>query len=456
MTVRTKLNIAVATMITVFAAAAAVTISAVQRSAAHTESYLRRRDQVQLTCDIRTDIHRHQLALHRGDDDGPWATFLIDDVDIQIRLAEDDVERQLWMQFRDDLAIMRATIGALPEAVVASADHTLVRLRLYYESTAHQLLSDVARAGLLSQGAIMFAAIMVVLLFLLYLLAVRRWLVEPVTILKRAADAIGEGDLDLAVPLSGNDELSDLGRRLEAMARRLEQHHRALLEARELSAIGELCSSVAHGLRNPLSAIRSSAQLATLRSGDDQSKASFEQIVNQVDRMEKRIAGLLHLSRPAELKRTALSFEQLAAAACVEAAPLIESRQINLDIVDNCPDQQWVGDRERLVTALSEILTNAAHHSAPGDTITLRGQVIQPNGGPPTLRLDVVDHGPGMTAATCAQAFKLFFTSRTEGTGVGLNLVKQIIEKHDGTIALNSTQGEGTTVTLMLPGDRTS
>lgn len=463
MTIRGRLNLAVTAFIGVFLVAGGFAIHSVNQTAAHTQRYGRLRESGQLTSDIRTAAYQH-VAVARGVIAPPvgydaelWMRFWIEDADVQIYQATDDRERELWSQIRESLeslgrAVTTDADSVQIEELLASLDAQLRMLRSLYNATEYTSLRNVATAGFAAQKAVGVACLVSVLMLLLYLIMIRHWLVRPLELLHKATDEIGSGRLDHTVPLEGNDEFAQLARRVETMASRLARHQAELLESRELSAIGELCANVAHGLRNPLAALRASAQLARRRAaGLPEAAELIREILAQVDRMDARISRLFEFSRPAELRRRCIHFVDLTRMVGADTDPLLRTRSIELQIDDHCGTQALWLDPEQIATALAELVTNAVHHSADGAVVSLRGEIVAHADGRRDARFLVLDHGTGMAAATAEKAFLLFFTSRAEGSGMGLALVKRAVERHGGEVAIQSALGAGTTVTITLP-----
>ncbi len=464
MTIRWKLNLSVAALILMFLVAGAFAMRAVSLNAEYSRQYVRTRDPSQFAADLATELHRRLAALAGmvqlpdEPERTPWPKFALDDLDVQVRLARDDEERALWQQVADAIAVIGQARADSPpdQAILASAERSLQALRRRYDLAQYDAAVTMANTGLTAQKAIWVSCAVTVLLFLIYLIMVRRWLVTPIEAIKSAADAIGRGQLGHRVPLSGTDELAQLARHIDAMATNLERHQAALLEARELTAVGELCANVAHGLRNPLAALRAGAQLAERRAdGSDPLRKIVHDLVLQTDRMDTRISRLFTFSRPCELRREPTRFADLAAAVQAEVMSLLQTQSNRLTIDDQTGEAAWAVDRSQLVDALCELVANAHHHSPSGSEITLRAQPVAGDGAP-HLRIDVIDHGTGMQPATSAKAFELFFTSRSEGTGMGLALVRRIVTKHGGQIDIESALGSGTTVTLRLPASQAS
>ncbi len=424
MTIRSKLYLAVVALITVFVVALTVAMIAVVRHGEHTHEYARMREQSRFTSDIQTDIYLHLAAgagavtLPEAPEPTPWPQYALDDIEMQYRLAHEERERELWWNVHEAVAAIGPQDGDAPPTqsvavAVESARVNLRALRMYYDLAESVSIATIAQTSLHAKIALGASGGLIILLFVAYLILVRDWLVRPIEILKASADAIGAGRLDHRVPLTGSDELAQLARRIDAMAQRLEQHQSELLEARELTAIGELCTTIAHGLRNPLAAMRASAQLAARRTDSDATRATIEELVEQADRMDTRITKLFELSRPRELRRDCTKFTDLAQAAQAHARPILDTRGVNLLVNDASGGTKWCLDREQVAEALGEIVTNAAHHSSEGGQIELSGD-FEPSasGDADRFTLLVRDHGSGMAPVTIGKAFDMFFTGR--------------------------------------------
>jgi signal transduction histidine kinase len=371
----------------------------------------------------------------------------LDDIDIQIRQSADPREQELWESVRAKMAALAA--DAAP-ALLHETEQDLRELRNFYDLSEYRSAVETANGTYLAQAAIGLACGTTVLLFLIYLLIVRRWLIYPIQVLKDAAQTIGQGRLDHRVPLNGADELSQLARSIDAMADGLARYQTDLVRSRELSALGELCANVAHGLRNPLAAIRSTAQLAERRAATDEQRQVFRDLSAQADRMDDRITTLFEFSHPGQLTRRPTSFSAIAENARAQALPLLQARSLELRVVDQTGGASFELDCEQLVQAVAELITNAAYHSQPGQEIQLHGECSADNAGG-ALLIRVRDAGAGMSAATLQKAFDLFFTTRSEGTGIGLALVQRIVERHGGAVTIDSQPRQGTTVALQIP-----
>jgi len=463
MSLRWKLNASVIAMVVLFLAAAAVSLRAVLRHGRNSRMYSHMRAQVQFVADVRALIFQ-QLAAQGGLVDPPeeiqadtWPGFLIDDLDVQIRLAASAPEADLWTQLRACVVDLAAAESRNLErdaltALVHRTEVALRRLRSHFEKTQNALSVRAAESSLVEYVALWSACILVTIILLVHFIMVRDWMVRPIEVLQASVRAIGSGQLEHRVPLHGSDELADLAQGINAMSTELAQRQAALIEARELSAIGELCGNIAHGLRNPLATIRATAQLAQRRCAQGSpAQTLMHELTEQADRMNQRITRLFEFSRAVGLDRVPTTFAELARQVKSQVGAHLESRQLLLETEDRTGDAHWLLDQAQFAESLAELISNAAHHSPPGATIHLEAERLPAdNGTGPRLCIRVIDHGAGMDPETQRKAFDPFFTSRPAGIGMGLSLVRRVIERHGGTIAMHSQLGAGTTLTLTL------
>ena len=458
MTIRRKLDVALITLMTVSLATGVLSWWSVKKNAQETREYAWMREQSQFAADVRTYLYQRLATTGMPEPsvapDSPGG--VLDDIQVQIRLATDPRERTLWEDVHHCVAAMTEASASDAHALadwVRKAAEDLRELRDYYDVTQYQSVSETARTSLLAQATIAVAAVITVLLLFIHVITIRRWLVAPIEVLKSSAETIGQGRLDHRVPLRGRDELAQLARCIDTMADGLAHHQAALLRARELSALGELCAHVAHGLKNPLAALKISAQLAERQAGGSSDLESLaHEMSRQADRMSQRISRLFEFSKPLELRPQEVQFHELVAAAQAQASPILKTRGVSLAIEDRTNAHAWWFDAEQFAQSLAELITNAAHHSPPGRLVQVVGEFGPPNNGSgPQLCVRVIDQGAGIPPATCAKVFDLFFTTRPEGTGIGLAMVRKFVERSSGHITIESSPGAGTTVTILLP-----
>lgn len=222
----------------------------------------------------------------------------------------------------------------------------------------------------------------------------------------------------------------------------LAMQQKQLITNETFVALGEMSSAVAHSLRNPLATIRSSAELA-LEFDSGPAHKNINDIIGQVDRMSKWVRELLQSLRPltdeadsvnlvATLHDSLAAFEHQIAKARVNVqfepkeTPMVLSQQVHLTQI------------------LNSLLANALEAMDDGGTLSVTLEPADSHG----VCVQISDTGKGMTEEQRAMAFRPFFTTKQGGLGVGLVLVKRIMERFGGTVTLKSREGEGTRIRL--------
>jgi signal transduction histidine kinase len=241
------------------------------------------------------------------------------------------------------------------------------------------------------------------------------------------------------------------GYRLHKVDQELEAQRRLAEEERRerLAAIGELCSSVAHGIRNPLAAIRSSAQL-TLELGklDESSRSRLKDILSEGARLGDRVTGLLSMARATSGQFEDIDLQDIIYGAVKGLAPELE--RLGLALRQDVPDKRIriKGDRRQLEQLVIELISNAMEYSPRGAQIVLRCDRPHDNGN---AQIVIEDAGPGVPAEVRERVFDLFFTTKPSGTGIGLATVKRIARMHQGDVELTSSPRGGACFTVTLP-----
>jgi signal transduction histidine kinase len=236
-----------------------------------------------------------------------------------------------------------------------------------------------------------------------------------------------------------------VGAVLGLLADRQRRANESLRRAERLRVVGEMAAGMAHEVKNPLAAIRSSAQILAGRvAGKD---AEFAQlVVTEVDRLNRVVNDFLQYARPAPLERVPVLLSALARS-CVELlAPVSAGRGVT--VVTSFPnDERPVSaDQSQLRQVLLNLLLNAIEASAPGSDVEL---AVEQSGRVAAVR--VLDHGPGIAADGIKQAFEPFFTTKPGGTGLGLAIAQRIVAEHGGRLTIESKVGSGATALVSLP-----
>lgn len=283
------------------------------------------------------------------------------------------------------------------------------------------------------------------------LLALVAWaagrVLRPLQSITEVARSVTSTDLDerAEVPPAADRETATLGRAFNALLDRIEEH---------VSALRAFTANAAHELQTPLTALQGHVELALRRERDAE---SYRETLRLLDRklggLAQTLRALLTLTRldPAgDLERKPVNLADLAAR---EAEPLRDTAtEKGIELSVTTDGHAWVlGQPDLLQKAIRNLIDNAVKYTPQGEVeITVRPT------GDEQVSFTCTDTGIGMTEEECSEATRRFYRGDgagqvAEGSGLGLALVRRIIEKHGGTLHLDSAPGEGTRVTVRLP-----
>jgi len=222
----------------------------------------------------------------------------------------------------------------------------------------------------------------------------------------------------------------------------LQSQQKQLIANETFVALGEMSSAVAHSLRNPLANIRSSAEMAQ-EIGSHPAQKNIGDIINQVDRMSRWVRDLLVSLRPVnddyENVDLLLAIEDTLSA----FEPLIRRTGVEVRFTPKSVPPV-VSQQVLLTQILNSLFANALEAMPKGGVLTIDLESLAPG----HLRMALTDTGKGMTRQQQQMVFKPFFTTKQGGLGVGLALVKRIMERYEGSVELTSQEQEGTRVCL--------
>ena len=297
-------------------------------------------------------------------------------------------------------------------------------------------------------------------------------LARPVRRLVAKTRRIAHGDLSGPLAMTGNDELSELGRALDEMCDRLvwaeerastESEARAraaeqLRHADRLSTLGTLAAGVAHELGTPMNVVSGRAAMIALGEVEgDEARAYAAIVVTQCDRMAVIVRQLLGFARRGSQEHGIRDVRELVVEAVSILSPMAKKRGLRLVVEPGDPSHASL-DWEHLSQAVTNLIVNGIHASTSVVTVTVD---VADGVSPPIpelatgryVRIHVQDDGAGMTDEVRGRVFEPFFTTKAvgEGTGLGLSVSHGIVREHAGFISVESTLGEGSRFTIHLP-----
>ena len=351
-----------------------------------------------------------------------------------------------------DVSLMPTDAESIVSADVVDADGVVVgTVRLWAFGSEALLTKSDAAFRTNSYRAIRWAAAVAIALACLIGMIVSRALTKPIKRITSTAAQIRNGDLTARTGLTGGDEIGRLGETFDEMATSLE---------RDIKLEHRLTSDVAHELRTPLMAMQ--ATVEAMQDGvlpaDDE---HFETLANEVRRLSKLVDAMLHLSR-IENGTNQLSTERTDLVYMVSSLvstqhQLFHEKGLHLRFSDETLDGVLYADinPDMISEAVVNLLSNAMRYTKPdGWVVVTVAQERQ------EAIISVADTGIGIAKEDIPRTFSRFWRSdasremESGGLGVGLSLTKEIIDRHNGTIAVESELGKGTTFTLRIPLNR--
>ncbi len=264
----------------------------------------------------------------------------------------------------------------------------------------------------------------------------------------RSSSVIRKSDAALLLQLA---EQASLAFQNAALYREQQERLVRLHRADRLAAMGQLAAGVAHEVRNPLTAIRSTMQYlgTTVESSH---RELIEELIGEVDRIDHIISGLLNLARTGNLQRLPVDLSELTD----QTVRFLDhrARKQGAKISARSPEPIVVdADPNQLRQVFLNLILNALQAIPEGGSIVVDSQ-IEPNRSRPSQRwaqVRIIDDGPGIPEDVLRNVLDPFFTTKSEGTGLGLPICHNIIEQHGGKLDIKSEVGEGTTVLIQLP-----
>jgi signal transduction histidine kinase len=222
----------------------------------------------------------------------------------------------------------------------------------------------------------------------------------------------------------------------------------------ESGLIETLAAGVAHEVRNPLNSVQINVGileqelLELLPDRDAHVFTVLRKIAGEIKRLDDFVSEFLRFARLPRRNVERLQVRPLVTDLVAFITPECSKKGVMLDVDLGGPDSAWV-DGFQLKQAVLNLVLNALQATPKGGHV-----VVRTSGDNRRLVVAVADDGEGMSAETREKAFTPFFTTREDGTGLGLPLVRRIVEQHGGSVEITSAPGTGTTVTLVFPAHR--
>ena len=205
-------------------------------------------------------------------------------------------------------------------------------------------------------------------------------------------------------------------------------------------------SKMFHEIKNPLTLIGSSLQLIESEHPEVKTYRFWNQTIKDLHNLREFINELSDFQKVSNLQKTLISLFDFTEDLIDSTAGFLETLKISLQFECDILDLDFTGDEAKLRQAVINLIKNAAESSPAGSAILLRISADTQ-----MLCMEVTDRGCGIGKECLSKIFEPFHTTKSYGTGLGLPIVKKIIESHNGKLTLKSKEGAGTTFLISLP-----
>lgn len=291
--------------------------------------------------------------------------------------------------------------------------------------------SSIAETNSLVSMVVLFAIISVSLVVVLVFVSLKRNVLIPLVNIQEATKKIANGDFDIHVPENGDLELKELSADINIMANELSKQRKALIHAERLSAIGELAARLAHDIRNPLNVIKHTIRIIKKNdsnSADESNVKHYSRLQRSIKRISHQIDEVMDFIRvrPIEIKEDSLK-------------SIIQSSVDGIDVPDtvkiNLPnnDVSLLCDSKQMEVVFVNLISNSLDAMKKSGEITIRTKENDDK-----IIIEFEDSGPGIPNDKLLSVFDPLYTTKQNGTGLGLVSCREIIKRHHGTISVEN------------------
>jgi signal transduction histidine kinase len=241
--------------------------------------------------------------------------------------------------------------------------------------------------------------------------------------------------------------------REQAVRRKKEEAEQRLRHSEKLWTVGQMAASIAHEIKNPLGSIRGAAHILQDPSTLPEEKNEFAAIIERESvRLDTVVNDFLAYSRPSPPKITRINMNEMLKAIQKQLSYQANKNGVKIAIQSKTDDAAVKGDADRLHQVLLNVVINAIQAMPNGGRIDI-DCLVHKNSGNEKIVVDISDSGPGIAPEHLKRIFEPFYSTKDQGTGLGLITAREIIFEHKGNIEVESIVGKGTIFHIILPSD---
>lgn len=277
-------------------------------------------------------------------------------------------------------------------------------------------------------------------------------LTRPVKVLVESTRKLKGGELDHRVPHL-KDEFGELGNSFNEMASSLKEQMNKMRRTEQMVVVGELAAGLAHEIKNPMAGIKVAMSVLSEESYiSSEDKSVLQKVVAEITQLEGLMKSFLNFAKPQKPRLEPVNVNQMLNTTLtfhLKHQAVGAGGSGKIEIVKEFGElPPTLADPTQLQQVFLNLFLNALHAMPRGGELGVRTCL---EGDGKTIRIEVSDTGSGIREDLINKVFQPFFTTKPKGTGLGLAISRQMIEQHDGAIAVSNRPGGGVLFTILLP-----
>jgi signal transduction histidine kinase len=298
--------------------------------------------------------------------------------------------------------------------------------------------------------------VLTVFVWLAYTLLARR-ATHSLAALTEAADRVGTGDFVPELPSATEDEVGRLTRAFHLMMAKVRESLQQMEASRQMAAVGAFAAQISHEIRNPLTSLKLNLQGLNrdVERGTipPESARPVELCLKEINRLEGVVSGVLSLGRPHSIDAEPCTVHAILDDALDVLRAQLRKASVEIHTKYGAKADSVSGDAEALKSVFLNLFLNSADAMPDGGNLYVSTESGADAGEGKRITVRVEDDGPGIPEEARDEVFKPFYSTKKEGTGLGLSLAARIVEEHRGVLTLTKTvhSSRGAAFVVELP-----